>query len=90
MKSSPLKRMSLSEKLKTDFENNFGARFRKRPRFFVCLYAFLGSLGAFAAGLDLKRYSSFALVDFAGAFVFWLLVFWGTGILARKQKEADS
>ncbi len=55
----------------------------------MSVYAFLGSLAAFALGLDIMATRVFWPVALLGVLVFWLLVSWGAGVLARNQKAAN-
>jgi hypothetical protein len=80
-------KMTLAENLRKDFKTNFQAHFEKRPRFFLALYMASGLLSAFSAGADLVARSNLWLPNLAGAFVFFLIVYWGVGVLAKNHEE---
>jgi len=73
--------MSLTEKLKKDFKNNFEAHFKRWPRFSLAIYSLFGLICAFAAGLHFSLRTNIWLFDLAGALMFWFIIFWGTKLL---------
>jgi hypothetical protein len=79
--------MALAENLRKDFKSNFQAHFEKRPRFFLSLYMAGGLLCAFSAGVGFLAHSDLWLPNLAGAFVFFLVVYWGVGVLTKNYNK---
>jgi hypothetical protein len=81
--------MTFAENLRKDFKTNFRAHFEKRARLFLTLYTAAGLLSAFSAGVGFLARSDLWLANLAGAFVFFWLIHWGVGVLAKNHQEDE-